>query len=201
MHFSIEPWILTIELEKFPAVIFTDTHTDIQNIQKLRKLYPGNQMLCLGDITSLFSKGKNDANIRSIHFFMWNLIPCVMGNHDSFVGFENSPDYRDIPVSQKEFLRGLPRGCQLLLPDKTHYFCYHNRPDDLWSFTEKDTLSKSEFLNTYPVSSETVGVLIGHQHTNFVRDYGDALLIAVGRLSEDGYYALLDKDGVEFRQL
>ena len=193
--------ILTIELETFPAIIFTDTHTDIQSIQKLQKLYPEDQMLCLGDITSIFSKGWNDANIRSIQFFMDSQIPCLMGNHDSVVGFDNSPDYQDIPASQKEFLKNLPRGCRLMLPDKTNYFCYHNRPDDLWSFTEKHTLSKSEFLNAYPVLPETRGVLIGHQHMNFVRDYGSVLLIAVGRLSEDGYYALLDKGGVALMRL
>lgn len=193
--------ILTIELEKFPVIIFTDTHTDIQSIQRLQKLYPGDQMLCLGDITSMFSKGRNDANIRSIQFFMWTRIPCLMGNHDSVIGFENSPDYQDIPASQKEFLRELPRGCKLVLPDKTNYFCYHNRPDDLWTFTEEHTLNKTEFLNTYPVLPETRGVLIGHQHANFLRDYGSALLIAVGRLSEDCYYALLDKAGVALMRL
>ena len=193
--------ILTIELETFPAIIFTDSHTDIRNIQKLQEIYPGNQMLCLGDITSIFSGGQNEANISSIEFFMDSRIPCLMGNHDNFIGFENSPDYDDIPVSQKEFLRDLPQGCRLALPDNTHYFCYHNRPDDLWSFTEKHTLSKSEFLNTYPVLPETRGILIGHQHTNFVRDYGSVLLIAVGHLCEDGYYVLLDKGGVAFMRL
>jgi predicted phosphodiesterase len=193
--------ILTIELEAFPAIIFTDTHTDILHIQKLQGLYPGNQMLCLGDITSMFSKGQNEGNIRSIQFFMDNRIPCLMGNHDSIVAFENSPDYYDVPAPQKEFLRNLPRGCRLVLPDKTNYLGYHNRPDDLWSFTEKQSLSKSEFLNTYPVLPETRGVLIGHQHTNFVRDYESILLIAVGSLCEDGYYVLLDKGGVAFMRL
>lgn len=193
--------IVTIELVKFPAVIFTDTHTDIQNIQKLQAMYPGNQMICLGDITTMFSRGANDANIRSIQFFMDSHIPCVMGNHDSIVGFENSPDYYDIPASQRDFLKNLPRGFKLSLPDKTNYFCYHNRPDDLWSFTEKHTLSKSAFLNAYPVTAETRGIFIGHQHTSFVRDYGDALLIAVGSLSEDGDYLLLEAGGFAFRQL
>jgi predicted phosphodiesterase len=193
--------IVSIELKKFPAVVFTDTHTEIQNIQKLQRLYPGNQMICLGDITSMFSKGKNGANIRSIQFFMDSQIPCVMGNHDSIVGFENSPDYADIRISQKDFLRNLPRGCKLILPDKTNYFCCHNRPDDLWSFTEEFTLSKSEFLNTYPISAETRGVLIGHQHLNFLRDHEGQSLISVGPLSGDGYYLLIKEGGVEFKQL
>jgi hypothetical protein len=201
MRVIMETRIVSIEIKEFPAVIFTDSHTDIQNIQSLQKMYPGNQMICLGDITSMFSRGANDANICSIQFFMDNRIPCLMGNHESIIGFENSPDYRNIPVPQKEFLRKLPRGCKLVLPDNTNYFGYHNRPDDLWCFTEKHTLSRSEFLNTYPIGPETRGVFIGHQHTNFVRDYGDALLIAVGSLSDDGFYALLDEGGVEFRQL
>lgn len=182
-------------------MIFTDSHTNIQNVQKLQTLYPENQMICLGDITSMFSRGKNDANIRSIQFFMDAQIPCLMGNHESIIGFEDSPDYRDIPTLQKEFLKKLPRGCRLLLPDKTNYCCFHNRPDDLWSFTEKHTLSKSAFLNTYPIDPKTRGVLIGHQHTNFVRDYGDALLIAVGSISDDASYLLLNKAGIEFKRL
>ncbi|HEV2329732.1 MAG TPA: hypothetical protein VGY56_13200 [Verrucomicrobiae bacterium] len=124
-----------------------------------------------------------------------------MGNHESIIGFENSPDYRDIPVPQKEFLRKLPRGCKLMLPDKTNYLCYHNRPDDLWSFTEKHTLSKSAFLSTYSVGPETRGILIGHQHLNFLRDYEGQSLISVAPLSGDGYYLLIKEDGVEFRKL
>lgn len=71
----METRIISIEIKKFPAVIFTDTHTNIQNIQKLKELFSGVQMICLGDITSMFSKGANDANIRSIQFFMDNRIP------------------------------------------------------------------------------------------------------------------------------
>ena len=48
--------IKEINIEKFPVVIITDSHTNLANVRALRELYPDNKFICLGDITFLHSK-------------------------------------------------------------------------------------------------------------------------------------------------
>ncbi len=112
-------------------------------------------------------------------------------------------DSNDITCEQTTYLKNLPRGFKLVLPDYTNYLCYHHRPTDIWGFPDRQPTQK-EFLELYPqVNNQTNAVLKGHEHKNFVVDYPeiDTKLIGIGRLSVDGDYALLTENGIEYKKI
>ncbi len=190
--------IQEISVNEFPLVIITDTHTNIENIDRLKATYPKHKFICLGDITFAFDK-MTLSNSRSIQYFQSQKIPCLVGNHDEFVG-----ECGDFELSKQDrgFINQLPLGFKLNLPDGSNYLCYHNRPNDLWSSTE-EAFEEFAFRVTYPIDKGTKGVIIGHNHRHFVVDYPNipCKLICVGRLSKDGEYALLTEKTIEFKKL
>ena len=145
--------IVDIEIYKLPCVILTDVHTKISNVQQLLNIYSDHQFICLGDITDLFNYNKDKANQNSIEFFSELKIPCLLGNHEQQLLSCETGNHLlttkfdeasllsinvDCGLTQQhlDFLRSLPRGFKLTLPNNKHYLCYHNRPQCLWSFTE-----------------------------------------------------------------
>ena len=211
-----------ILIKEFPLVIITDTHTNLANIRLLKERYPNSQFICLGDITFLFAKEGEEYNKHSIQYFIDSGIPCLEGNHDSHIlscsvgnslrpskqlgdfgaGRLTDVDIYDLSQQHIDYLKNLPRGFKLILPDGNNYLCFHNRPNDLWSFTE-EAFTKDSFIKTYPWDNKTKAVLIGHNHRNFVVNYDgiSAKLICIGRLSKDGDYALLTENGIEFKKV
>lgn len=220
---SDEVKIVTINVTKFPLVIITDSHTNVANVRQLKELYPDSPFVSLGDITFLFAKPGEKYNARSVQYFIDNKIPCLKGNHeehlvscaasdngDSLVIFKAIPrfdehsslyDKYDLSQQHTDYLKGLPMGFKLVLPNKDEYLCFHNRPSDLWSFTE-EAFTQEAFEKTYPLSERTKSVIIGHNHRHFVKQYPSGKsLTCIGRLSVDGDYALLTERGIEQKRL
>jgi predicted phosphodiesterase len=209
--------IQEIKVTKFPLVIITDTHCSISKITRVRQLHKDCDIISLGDITDLF-KGPGDLNSRSIDYFINTKIPCLEGNHESFIKacYSNNYDvmshviinprsgnYRyDIDEAKHiPFLKSLPRGFKLILPDGRNYLCFHNRPDDLWSITEENQLMDSEFECLYPCDDKTIGVLVGHNHKVFTKIYHNGKKrFGIGALKYDDY-ALLTENGIEAKRL
>jgi len=119
---AIDERIGKIKIDKFPVVIFSDSHTNIVNIRRLQKLYPNSQLICLGDIT-FFPSTEGVWNKKSIDFFINHKIPCLVGNHDHFIAHEflNEADW-ELEQYHVSFLRKLPLGFKLVLPDGSYYF-------------------------------------------------------------------------------
>ncbi len=192
-----------IKVTKFPLVIISDTHTNIQNINKVRALYPDGNIICLGDICFLFAKPGEPFNAYSVQYFMDNKIPCLLGNHDSLY------DEYDLFKPQKDFLKNLPSGFKLILPNGEYYLCYHNEPEEIWS--HHDYLNANEFQDKYPINEKCLGIIQGHLHRNFIHEYkgiktkriGIAQLCNSNRHSDNdgGNYALLTENGIEFKKL
>src|SRR5687768_7494369 len=112
----------------FPCVVFSDSHTNLSNIKKLKELYPNSQFICLGDFTYLFAKDGEKFNEYSIQYFIDNNIPALEGNHESFIVgasyddkfvtqrvLGNPPNFNLSP-KHLQFLGNLPRGFKLILP-------------------------------------------------------------------------------------
>lgn len=185
-----------IKIEKFPIVIFTDSHTNLSNIKKLKELYPNNQIICLGDFTFLFAKPGEKFNSYSIQYLIDNNIPCLQGNHESII-----QDNDDISCEQTTFLKNLPRGFKLIRPDGKYYLLYHNKPEDIWG-QDNDDLTQEQFLNTYKlVNDNCLGVLRGHYHRSFIINYKNCPLITIGRLSKYNEYLLLYEDNFKLCKL
>ena len=196
---------------KSSVIIITDTHTDIASIRKIYELYPHHQILCLGDITSLWSKAEK-FNEYSIQYFKRAGIPCLKGNHEEHIVacqrggtqyvFRAIPSFGEYDISQDslDYIKNLPTGFRIHFPNGKHYLAFHNRPNDLWSYTNKN-LRENEFKQIYQPNENTLGVIIGHQHSQFVVDYNWAKLFCVDRLSKVGAFAILNQDGLNFQNL
>lgn len=210
--------INTIQITKFPLVIITDTHCNINLINKVKSLYPHSDFICLGDITNLFSEIEL-FNKYSINYFIENQIPCIEGNHESFIKatYSNNktvlgnvllstakvPKFNLDENVHVEYLKTLPRGFKLILPNGFNYLCFHNRPDDLWSFTDQNDLNDTQqFLQTYPCDVKTIGVIHGHGHKSFIKEYKDTPIkrYSLGSLKFKEY-TILDESGLYFKQI
>lgn len=204
--------IQEIKVSQFPLVIITDTHTNLKNIDSVKNKHPGCQIICLGDITFLFSKPGEKFNGYSINYFTNNNIPCLVGNHDSHIldcSTGNSlskldnvdiEDRYDLTQQQIDYLKKLPTGFKLILPNNSNYLCFHNRPHDLWGFNEIIDINT---LNAFPWDSNTVGILTGHLHKNIQKKFDSPKISfnVIGRLSVDGDYALLTENGIEYNKI
>jgi predicted phosphodiesterase len=205
-----------IQVTRFPLVIITDSHCHVKRISEVKSLYPHSQIICLGDLVDLFSE-KEAFNKHSINYFIENKIPALEGNHESFIkacytgdnfvlsnvliNTQAIPDYRLDEKVHVEFLYSLPRGFKLILPSGENYLCFHMKPSDLWSFVEKDDINTEQFISTYPLDNNTVGVLHGHLHKNFVVEYKNKVKrYSIGALKYNEY-ALLTETGIEFKKI
>ncbi len=221
-----------IKIDKFPVIIFTDSHADISSIIRLKELYPTNQFICLGDITFLFSKPGETYNTLSIQYFIDHKIPTLLGNHeqhilscstgnslrialnkfDEFSHFTDEDKY-NLTQQHIDYLKSLPIGFKLILPNKTNYLLFHHAPDDLWSHYDENNLTENEFREKYSMIDEnTLAIIHGHLHKNFTVKYPTIKTkrISVGQLcvsdhhtkNENGKnYALLTEKGIEFKKL
>src|ERR1041384_2475697 len=120
--------IQEIKVTKFPVILFSDSHTNTRNVDKLKELYPGKPLISLGDLTFLFAKPGEKWNSKSIQYFIDNKIPCLLGNHEQYVLHE-SRFVHDITTEQFKFLKSLPIGIKLVLPNNKHYLLFHHLPD------------------------------------------------------------------------
>ena len=207
--------IKEIKITDFPVVLFSDSHTNTRNIDRLFELYPNSPLICLGDITFLFSKPGETYNQKSIDYFIDKKIPCLQGNHDSHVlscslgnslsfldAIHTDTDIYDLTQQHINYLQSLPIGFKLLLPGGDNYLLFHNSPNDLWGFRD-ESFKEFAFLKEYPIHDRTVAIIRGHEHRHFVIDFPNirTKLITIGRLSKDGDYALLTEKGVEAKKL
>ena len=177
---------------EFPLTIVSDTHNNLKDLRRI--IHDNPNIISLGDFTSLFDK-EGKFNIHSIQFFKDKKIPTLKGNHEETVQTMDST-----LIEHSEFLNQLPIGFKLILPDKTHYLCFHNRPNDLWTFYEK-VPSWEEFKEIYPIDSQTRGVIIGHHHFNRKIKYPNFLFYIVGRFQIEKDYIVLDQQGITFKKL
>lgn len=206
--------IVSININKFPLVIISDSHTNLSNVLKVKSLYPDNQIISLGDITNLWDK-KTDTNAKIIDYFIREKIPNLTSNHEEYVGLsqENSYQHRLLPNFGKntslfdkyniekhhiEYLINLPLGFKITI-GKKEILLYHNAPKDVWS--HQDKITKEQFLERYPITNKTALVGVGHHHLRMVKDFGLCKMVFFGRLAIDGEYALLTEKGIEFKKL
>lgn len=212
-----------IEIKDYPVILVSDSHTNLSNLRKLKELYPNNLLISLGDFTFLFAKEGEPYNNLSIQYFIDNKIPALRGNHEDFLiaSEENNNIIKgnvggktnDFNLSKEylDYLKSLPIGFKLILPNGRYYLLYHNKPNSLWCFPTKKPNFK-EFLQTYPVDINCLGVVKGHEHINYVVDFKEnsCKLIVLGQLcnsdhhnknNSGGNYGIITESGFEFKKL
>ena len=206
--------IKEIKIDKFPIVLISDVHCEIYKVRRIKSLYPHYKFICLGDIVDLYCKDVR--NKLTIQYFIDNDILTLEGNHDSHVSgvvngntilfLDNTNnidiDYYKLPKHQGEYLKNLPRGFKLTLPDGKNYLLYHHFPLDLWGFIDKGKLTKEKFISDYNIDDTIESVIHGHLHQAFVEEFEglNAKRISIGAV-KFGEYAILDESGVHFKKL
>jgi|SRR5579862_2442630 len=216
--------IQEIQVTRFPLVVITDTHCNVKRISQIKSLYPHSQFICLGDITSLFAESE-PFNKHSINYFIENKIPCIEGNHEKFIlacfpkdpktlsheeagtlgqvlfNIGKAPKY-NLENGHIEYLRGLPKGFKINLPNGDHYIAFHHEPNNVWNFNDKGQINVEKFKGIYNVNEKTVGVLHGHVHKSFVEEFEGvrAKRYSIGAVKYDDY-AILTEDGIQFKKL
>lgn len=225
--------IQEIKLKDSFTVIFSDSHCNLKNIRLLQELYPNKLLLSLGDICQLFSKPGEPFNSLSIQFFINNKIPSLLSNHeqhilqcsigDSFTKImpkysENCGssicdlDVYDLTQQEIDFLKNLPIGFKLILPNKKYYLLYHHAPKDLWGFNDQGKLTEKQFKDIYQFNEDCLGVIHGHTHRNFTEEYPNIKTkrFSIGQLCNSDHhtgkengknYLLLTENGLEYKKL
>ena len=211
--------IKEIHITKYPCVIWSDSHTNLSNIRKLKELYPDSQHISLGDFTFLFAKDGETRNAESIQYFIDNNIPALEGNHESFlIASENNDEFVtqrvlgnppnfNLSKEHLNYLENLPRVFKLILPNGFNYYCSHNLPKDLWSFPDK--ITESLFKNNYAFDYQTIGIIQGHLHLNKIDSFNPKRYV-IGQLCNSnhhtgqntgGNYLLLTEKGLEYKKI
>lgn len=207
--------IQEIKVDKFPLVIITDVHTAIKRVQEVKNLYPHSNIICLGDITDLFSTGTDEYNAKIIDYFIENKIPCLLGNHEQFIlGCEDGnsfiignvcdrPKEYNLQPNHIAWLRTLPLGFKLAMPDGSHYLCFHNKPNDLWGFVDCVKYPLKWLTDNYPIENNTRAILIGHNHKTFAIDFTgiSCKLIGISDLVRKKIFVVLTETGIRFKRL
>ena len=126
---------------------------------------------------------------------------------DKVLGAGNAPNY-DLNQQHIDYLRNLPRGFKLILPNGKNYYCFHNEPKNLWNFPDK--INQEYFKNNYIFDSNTIGVIQGHLHLSKIDNFNPKRIV-IGQLCNSNHhtgehqganYALLtEENGVEFKEL
>jgi len=191
--------VKNINVSKYPLVVISDVHASVLSVQRIRNKYPDNEIICLGDIADLWNKGATDSNKKVVNYFSENKIPTLMGNHDEWVA-ANQLLYQ-MSDEHVKYLMTLPCVFVLDFPDGKTYKCYHYKPTDFWGM-DNTNMSYLDFCSTYGDADSNDGILIGHTHTNFIRNFKNARrkFIGIGSLKY-GDYALLTENGIEFKKL
>ncbi len=211
-----------IKEKDFKIIIISDSHTNLSNIRKLKELYPDSQFISLGDLTFLHAKDGEQYNSHSIQYFIDNKIPTLEGNHESFLisaeqndGLETdrilgkAPEF-NLSKEHLNYLKSLPRGFRLILPDGNNYYCFHNEPFNLWNFPDK--ISEEYFKSNYIFDDRTISVLCGHLHKNQADIFPNikTTRTVIGQLcnrnhhngkNNGGNYALLTEGGIELKTI
>ena len=204
-----------INIDKLPIVIISDCHCKLENLQKVKSLYPHYKIISLGDNCDLYARNSN-SNQLIIQWLIDNNIQSTSGNHEEhisgvvngttimFLDNHNNIDinYYNIPQHQCEWLKELPRGFKLNLPDGKYYLLYHHLPLDVWSFKDQGKLTKQEFIDAYKFDDNCLSVIHGHLHLNFMEEFPNlsTTRISLGAL-KFGWYAIINEDGVNLNQL
>jgi predicted MPP superfamily phosphohydrolase len=191
--------VKTLKYEAYPIILVSDVHCNLFNLQRLIQKYKDHNFVCLGDITDLWDKSGIDANSKIINYFMEHKIPCLMGNHDEYVGSENVKF--KINSQQSKYLLELPVAFNIELPNSKSYKFYHYRPHDFWSI-EDTNISYSRCCEIYGYTDFDEAIVIGHTHSAFVREYANKRrkFIGLGAL-KFGEYGILTENGIEFKKL
>ena len=146
------------------------------------------QVVCLGDVANLGPQPK-----ESLELIRERGIPCVMGNHDSFM---LEPDlvhtYTDQPLIARAvdwsharldpddlaYLRTFPQTMELALDDGVKMLLFHGSPrsnmDDILALTPP------EEIDQMLAGHEAAVMACGHTHIQMLRQHKGRLLINPG---------------------
>jgi putative phosphoesterase len=141
------------------------------------------RVVCLGDIADLGPEPHaTNERLRAMS------IPCIQGNHDSFV--EEFPGLMDVVEWCKQrltdedvaFLATLPASLRLELAPGVVMLCVHGSPHSYDEPLLVDT--PSERLDEWTLAPDVHVVVAGHTHVQLVRRHGGRTFVNVGSVGQ-----------------
>ncbi len=168
-------------------LLISDIHGNKEALESVLA-EPHDMVMCLGDLADY---GPSPAEV--IDHIRGHEIETVLGNHDSAVGSRIECGcgykYKHLSVATRDFtwkmttedqlsfLRHLPFSIQKEIDGLKLYFT-HGSPRSNYEYMRHDT-SEAE-LEEMVCGIDTDVLFIGHSHFQFVREFGDMLIINPG---------------------
>ncbi len=189
----------SITLSEWPLGVISDCHGHIANVQKILSSNPNvKNWICLGDIVD-FLEPANNRDFMDYWLTNCAHIPMLRGNHEEIV----QKDLLNINFTHRAYLVDkLFTSFDILLPNRNHILCYHNKPKCNWSFVDKN-YTEREFVETYlDIGEHVQSVAIGHNYEQWVLDFPNTFtqIWSIGAV-KFGSYAIIDKDGLHHKRI
>lgn len=161
--------------------LVSDIHANLQALEAVladSAREGAERTLCLGDIVDL---GPDPSAV--IDLLQNRGIPCLMGNHDPFVGPPTPPEsvYRwslaQLSALELAWLRALPRQIALAL-DERRLLCVHGSPHSYDEQILADTSPAD--LERMLTGTRTDVLACGHTHLQLVREHDGVTIVNPG---------------------
>lgn len=171
------------------VVIISDLHANLEALAILPPEY--DQLWVLGDVVNY---GPNPAEV--VDFVRSRAKHVVRGNHDQFLGRGDDPRcggrFRELAAATGEFtraqlgerdtafLRDLPMQTQLQVGGTRFWLCHAMPSDPLYGYAPPESERWKEECLRAPADI----LLVGHTHMQFVKKFGDCLVVNPGSLGQ-----------------
>jgi len=170
-------------------VIISDIHANLEALAVLPQDY--DQLWVLGDVVNY---GPDPTKV--VEFVRSRAKHVVRGNHDQFIGYGEDPrcipHFREmadatgkftesqLSAGDKEYLCDLPLQLQLQVGKTRFWLCHAVPSDPLYGYCPPE--SERWIEECRRVSADIL--LIGHTHMQFVKKFGDCLVVNPGSLGQ-----------------
>lgn len=196
-----------IHIDSFSIGFFSDSHGQCDKIDQIIEKHPEiNDWFCLGDLTSFeYPWAEKNREVQKWYFDRLNNITLpankikgiTKSNHDWTVrkGYINIDHEFALEIDKWSM------GIKIILPNNSNILIYHSKPADFWEFVNKG-ITYREIEDDYPFDDDTLGILIGHNHSQWSKNFleTDLKLVSIGAVQQN-CYCVFDGKEFEFKKL
>ena len=181
----------------------SDAHCRVHLLDKVREMHSEIvQWFFLGDLVDFQSPWCNlNPDVQAWFPNNKDKFIFIKGNHDHVV----AKGYIKVEHVLAWELAQFHKSVTIRLPNNKELFLCHSKPRDFWSFIDQN-YTEREFIDDFcQVVDEdyTQAAVIGHNHKQFTLNFANTStsIWSVGSIKEDGSYAILTENGIQYKRL
>lgn len=180
----------------------SDAHCKVCLLDKVQEKHPEiEQWFFLGDLVDFQSPLYNlNPDTQAWFFKNRDRFIFIKGNHDHMV----AKALIKVDYSFAWELAQFYKNVTIRLPDNSELFLCHSKPRDFWSFIDQN-YTEREFIDDFCefIDDATKAVIIGHNHKQFTLNFPQSItsIWSVGSVKDDGSYAILTENGIQYKKL